>query len=140
MNFTTFLSTLCLLKKAGVDAEKPSRVSDRLVHMFCPNMPILGPNSLEDLWAFGALDPPLVTRPVGLQPLLGGELLAAGGAGELLPVDLGVGLEIRLLVGRVVTLVTLELGGIGAAFTVGSKVFGADKHSTVQTFSDSMTV
>ena len=55
MNFLTFLHTLCLLKKAGVDAEKPSRVSDRLVHVFLPEMPILRPNSLEDLGALGAL-------------------------------------------------------------------------------------
>ena len=140
MNFRTFLSPLCLLKEAGVDAEKPSRVSDRLVHMFLPDMPILGPNSLKDLRTFGALNPPLVTRLVGLEPLLGGELLAACGAGELLPVDLGVGLEMRLLVGCIVTLFTFELGGIRANFLMSHKVFGTDIYTTRLAFSDSVGV
>ena len=56
-------------------------------------MPILGPNSSEDLGTLGAPDPPLVTRHVCREPLLRGELLVAGGAGELLLVDLGVGQE-----------------------------------------------
>ena len=44
-------------------------------------MPILRRDSPEDLRALGALEPPLVTVLVGRQPLLGAELLAAGGAG-----------------------------------------------------------
>ena len=50
-------------------------VSDRLVHVFLPIMPILGSNSLEDLRAFGAFEPLLVTVLVGREPLLAGELL-----------------------------------------------------------------
>ena len=53
-------------------------------------MPILFPNCLEDLGVLGALEPPLVPVLMGRQPLLGAELLPAGGAGELLPLDLGV--------------------------------------------------
>ena len=140
MNFLTLFNTLCLLKKAGVDAEKPSRVSDRLVHMFLPDMPILGPNSLKDLRTFGALDPPLVTRLVGLEPLLGGELLPTGGAGQLLLVDLGVGEEIVPPVGRIVTLSTFELGSTCAGFIMSNKVFGADIDSTRLAFSDSVGV
>ena len=52
-------------------------------------MPILFPNCLEDLGVLGALEPPLVPVLVGRQPLLGAEL-PAGGAGDLLPLDLGV--------------------------------------------------
>ena len=66
-------------------------VSDRLVHVFLPIMPILGYNSLEHLRAFGALEPLLVTVLVGREPLLAGELLPARGAMKLLHVDLGVG-------------------------------------------------
>ena len=46
--------------------------------MFLPEIPILCPNSLEDLMALGALEPPLVTVLVGREPLLGAELLPAG--------------------------------------------------------------
>ena len=91
--------------------------------MFLPDVPILSPNSLEDLGALGALEPPLVTVLVGRQPLLGGEQLPAGEAVELLPdVDLGVLQEAALIVGLKVTVVTLELGGLGANFAVGGKV------------------
>ena len=91
MNFRTFLNSLCLLEKAGINAEKSNIIADRLVHVFLPIMPILGYNSLEHLRAFGALEPLLVTVLVGREPLLAGELLPARGAMKLLHVDLGVG-------------------------------------------------
>ena len=109
--------------------------------MFLPDVPILGPNCLEDLRALGALEPPLVTVLVGRQPLLGAELLSAGGAGELLPgVDLGVLLEVALVVGLEVTVVTFELGVTGAGFSVQGKVFSTDISSTGFTFSDSVRI
>ena len=57
------------------------------------------------------------------QPLLGGEQLPAGEAGELLPaVDLGMLQEAALILGLKVTVVTLELGGPGANFAARGKV------------------
>ena len=108
--------------------------------MFLPDVPILGPNCLEDLGALGALEPPLVTVLVGRQPLLGAELLPAGGAGELLSVDLGVLLEVALMLGLEVTVVTFELGGLGAGFSVQGKVFSTDITATGFTFSDSVRI
>ena len=92
MNRSTFLDTctFCLLKTARIKAEKSDCVANCHVHMFLPGMPILFPNCLEDLGVLGALEPPLVPVLVGRQPLLRAELLPAGGAGELLPLDLGV--------------------------------------------------
>ena len=103
-------------------------------------MPILRPNSLEDLGALGALEPLLVTVLVGRQPLLGAELLPAGGAGELLYVDLGVLLEVALMVGLEVTVVTFELGVTRAGFSVQGKVFITDINTTGFTFSDSVRI
>ena len=104
-------------------------------------MPILCRDSPEDLRALGALEPPLVTVLVGRQPLLGAELLAAGGAGELLPaVTLGVLQEAALVVGLEVTVVTFELGGIGAGFSVKGKVFSTNIYATRLTFSDTVRV
>ena len=109
MNFWTFLNCLCLLEKAGIDAEKSSIISDRLVHVFLLIMPILGSNSLEDLRAFGAFESLLLTVLEGREPLLAGELLPARGAMKLLHVDLGVGEEVRPLMHLVVTLVAFKL-------------------------------
>ena len=108
--------------------------------MFLPGVPILCPNCLEDLGALGALEPPLVTVLVGRQPLLGAELLPAGGAGELLSVDLGVLLEVALMVGLEVTVVTFELGGLGAGFSVQGKVLCTDINATGFTFSDTVGI
>ena len=119
MNLRTFLYSLCLLEKAGIDTEKSNFISDRLVHVFLLIMPIiLGSNSLKDLRAFGAFEPLLVTVLVGREPLLAGELLPARGAMKLLHVDLGVGEEVRPLMCLVVTLVTFKLWRICAGFLV----------------------
>ena len=77
---------------------------------------------------------------VRLQPVLGGELLATGGAGQLLPVDLGVELEVALYVGLIVTLSTFELRGVRAALGVGRKVLGADKYFTSVTLFDPVSI
>ena len=106
------------MEKAGIDAEKSNIIPDRLVHVFLPIMPILGSNSLEDLRAFGAFEPLLVTVLVGREPLLAGALLPACGAMKLLHVDLGVGEEVRPLMCLVVTLVTFKLWSICAGFLV----------------------
>ena len=75
MNLRTFLYSLCLLEKAGIDTEKSNFISDRLVHVFLLIMPILGSNSLKDLRAFGAFESLLLTVLEGREPLLAGELL-----------------------------------------------------------------
>ena len=116
MNLRTFLYSLCLLEKTGIDTEKSNFISDRLVHVFLLIM--LGSNSLKDLRAFGAFEPLLLTVLEGREPLLAGELLPARGAMKLLHVDLGVGEEVRPLMCLVVTLVTFKLWRICAGFLV----------------------
>ena len=118
MNLRTFLYSLCLLEKAGIDTEKSNFISDRLVHVFLLIMPILGSNSLKDLRAFGAFESLLLTVLEGRDSLLAGELLPARGAMKLLHVDLGVGEEVRPLMCLVVTLVTFKLWRICAGFLV----------------------
>ena len=120
MNLRTFLYSLCLLEKAGIDTEKSNFISDRLVHVFLLIMPILGSDSLKDFRAFGAFESLLLTVLEGREPLLAGELLPARGAMKLLHVDLGVGEEVRPrpLMCLVVTLVTFKLWRICAGFLV----------------------
>ena len=119
MILRTFLYSLCLLEKAGIDTEKSNFISERLVHVFLLIMPIiLGSNSLKDLRAFGAFESLLLTVLEGREPLLAGELLPARGAMKLLHVDLGVGEEVRPLMCLVVTLVTFKLWRICAGFLV----------------------
>ena len=55
-------------------------------------------------------------------------------------VDLGVLLEVALMVGLEVTVVTFELGGLGAGFSVQGKVFSTDTTATGFTFSDSVRI
>ena len=49
-------------------------------------------------------------------------------------------LEVALMVGLEVTVVTFELGGLGAGFSVQGKVFSTDITATGFTFSDSVRI
>ena len=49
VNFWTFLDALCLLEKAGINAEKSNITLDRLAHVFLSNVPIFGTDSPENL-------------------------------------------------------------------------------------------
>ena len=85
---------------------------DRLVHVLRSNVPIFGTNRPENLGTLGAFEPLLVAGHIGCQPLLAGKLFPTGGAGKLVPVDLGVELEVALAVGFIITLSTFELWSV----------------------------